>query len=432
VVRRHIAAVSLGALVIACNALTGASDLGVCEGAACVSEGPDAAALPDANVDASVGGDGSMPLPASCTDGQKACEGRTAATCVGSAWNRTPCPEVCLDGACVVSPSCRNPSGTGCATSRSCCERMPVPAGTFNRRNAAATPATVSAFSLESFEVTVGRFRSFVTAGGGTRLSPPAAGAGAHPKIAGSGWQTTWNSFLPVDSTALQASLGGGTWTASSGANEHKPINNVSWMVAFAFCAADGGRLPTNAEWNYAAAGGSEQRIYPWSSPPASTTIAPANAAYLCSFALPAQSCPPSVCSVGGTSPCIFTQCSIAGGTCSAPACTGCDMAADVAPVGSLPAGVGRFGHFDLGGNVAELVVDGVSRKNNDPLPTPCVDCASLVPASPQTGGAGETDVLTLGGDWNGAAATLRTDDFTTVRLNDQSVRVGFRCAHDD
>jgi formylglycine-generating enzyme required for sulfatase activity len=107
-------------------------------------------------------------------------------------------------------------------------------------------------------------------------------------------------------------------------------------------------------------------------------------------------------------------------------------MAADVAPVGSLPAGVGRFGHFDLGGNVAELVVDGVSRKNNDPLPTPCVDCASLVPASPQTGGAGETDVLTLGGDWNGAAATLRTDDFTTVRLNDQSVRVGFRCAHDD
>ena len=100
--------------------------------------------------------------------------------------------------------------------------------------------------------------------------------------------------------------------------------------------------------------------------------------------------------------------------------------------MGSLPAGVGRFGHFDLGGNVAELVLDAVGRKSNtDPLPTPCVDCASLMPAAPQIGGASETDLLTLGGSWNGAAPTLRTDDFAAVRLNDISVDVGFRCARD-
>ncbi|WP_438023210.1 formylglycine-generating enzyme family protein [Sorangium sp. So ce233] len=48
------------------------------------------------------------------------------------------------------------------------------------------------------------------------------------------------------------------------GENEARPIRCVSWSVAFAFCAWDGGRLPTEAEWNHASAGGSEQREYPW------------------------------------------------------------------------------------------------------------------------------------------------------------------------
>jgi len=33
-----------------------------------------------------------------------------------------------------------------------------------------------------------------------------------------------------------------------------------------AFCIWDGGFLAGEAEWNYAAAGGSEQRSYPWGS----------------------------------------------------------------------------------------------------------------------------------------------------------------------
>ena len=414
---------------VACNALTGASDLAVCEGATCASE---PGALPDGgpNGDGSVS-DGST-LPAACVDGQKACEGRTAARCVGTSWSRTPCAEACVDGACLAWPSCRNAAGAGCAATRSCCETAPVPAGTFNRRSSPQTPATVSAFSLDSFEVTVGRFRSFVAAGGGTKLSPPPAGAGAHPKIAGSGWQTGWISLLPETTEALTTLLATGTWTPSAGAAEHKPISSVPWLVAFAFCAADGARLPTYAEWNYAAAGGSEQRVYPWSSPPTSTTVSTANAAYQCAFALPAQSCPPSVCSAGGASPCVATQCLIAGGTCTSSPCTGCEVSVDVAPVGSFASGLGRFGHFDLGGNVAEHVLDALDRKTNkDDLPNPCVDCASLLPPPPVVGGAGEAATFVLGGDWNTLSPSLRTDDFTTVRITAQTSRIGFRCARD-
>ena len=41
-------------------------------------------------------------------------------------------------------------------------------------------------------------------------------------------------------------------------------MNCIDWYDAFAFCAWDGGRLAMEAEWNYAAAGGSLQQPYPW------------------------------------------------------------------------------------------------------------------------------------------------------------------------
>lgn len=54
-----------------------------------------------------------------------------------------------------------------------------------------ADVATVRDFYVDKYEVTVARFRVFVNTGRGTQQNSPGEGAGAHPKIAGSGWNSS-------------------------------------------------------------------------------------------------------------------------------------------------------------------------------------------------------------------------------------------------
>ncbi|MBM4359746.1 MAG: SUMF1/EgtB/PvdO family nonheme iron enzyme, partial [Deltaproteobacteria bacterium] len=55
----------------------------------------------------------------------------------------------------------------------------------------------------------------------------------------------------------------GGLCNAGVAGREQHPINCVDWNQADAYCKAQGLRLPTEEEWEYAATGG-DGRTYPW------------------------------------------------------------------------------------------------------------------------------------------------------------------------
>jgi len=248
-----------------------------------------------------------------------------------------------------TAPSCGGLAATcGPSENDDCCKSLRVPGGTFYRSYDGVEdmdkiyPATVADFYLDKYEITVGRFRQFMSTGMGTQASPPSPGVGAHPLIAGSDWDPTWNTNLSANTVSLKAAVNCSpnyqTWTDRAGSNESQPMNCLDWYTAFAFCAWDGGRLATEAEWNYAASGGSEQRYYPWSSPATSTTIDASYAVYC-------------------------------GGSCNGTQYVG----------STSPKGDGKWGQSDLAGNVDEWTLDWYA----SPYSTPCINCAEELEGAP-------------------------------------------------
>jgi sulfatase modifying factor 1 len=292
---------------------------------------------------------------------------------------------------CAIKPvggqSCQG-MDAGCGSDSSCCERPLVEGGMFYLSAYAtldgsvddrSAPATVTSFSLDKFEVTVGRFKNFLASGCFT----PEAGAGALPTIPGSGWDSSWNLALSVDGGNLETDIREKCFgynatpmgkSTLEDPDDRLPINCVTWYEAFAFCVWDGGRLPTEAEWNYAAAGGSLQRVYPWSVPPLNASVDAGYARY---------------------------------------------ESASPLPVGSLTAGAGRWGQLDLAGNVSEWVLD-----DYRPYPSECNACAFV------QGEAG-VDRVFRGGSFAEPATSLRTGYRDGQGPSYRAAVRGFRCAHD-
>jgi formylglycine-generating enzyme len=317
-----------------------------------------------------------------------------------------------LSGVCVpaidaqppppLAISCHKlPANCGASKNDSCCTSIEVSGGTYYRGYDVAGdfdsgntnfPATVSSYRLDKYEVTVGRFREFVEAGMGTQTNPPLHGAGARPNIAESGWRENWNKDLAANTGELVVSLRCdgflATWTDVRGDNENRPLNCINWFEAMAFCIWDGGYLPTEAEWNHAAAGGNEQRAYPWSAPAASVEIGGLFASYAASF-----------------------------NNCIGDGVTGCTIN-DILQVGSRPYGDGRWRHSDLGGNLYEWMFDWYAPHS---YPLPCDDCANLVEYA-----AGR---VFRGGAFSNFAGSMRTVNRASSPEEARLVNGGVRCA---
>ena len=302
-------------------------------------------------------------------------------------------PERCnpMSGRCDPACDSGNPgAGVNCGASgdQDCCGSPAIPGGQFSRSYDVVNysddtyVATIADFELDTFEVTVGRFREFVEAGLGTQADPPTAGDGAHPLIPDSGWDASWNTELEATTadliTELNCDLTFQTWSDSPSSEDTMPINCVTWYEAFAYCAWAGGRLPTEAEWNYAASGGDEHRVFPWGD-----DIDHDHAVWGCES--------------DGT-----------------PGCVG----DDIVTVGSRsPLGDGKWGHVDLAGSMSEWVLD----KFLDPYPMPCNNCAALDLGSGR---------MRRGGAWNESNPNrLRNGSRESATPWHRLTHMGFRCA---
>ena len=249
-------------------------------------------------------------------------------------------------------------------------EEILIPAGSFQMGCDSSNPAengcnnwwqtnelplhtvTLDAYYIDKYEVTNARYKACVAAGGCT--------------VPGS-----------VDSSKRSPYYGTSTYA-------DYPVINVTWHQASAFCAWEGKRLPTEAEWEKAARGSSNTRKYPWGDEFDGNRL--------------------NFCDINCESDWKDEAYN--------------DGYADTAPVGSYPSGASPYGVMDMAGNVDEWVQDwydssyySVSPSNN--------------PQGPETG----TYRVLRGGSWgyydSYVRSAVRNDGIPVFWFFDF---FGFRC----
>jgi formylglycine-generating enzyme required for sulfatase activity len=263
---------------------------------------------------------------------------------------------------------------TAAPTTTSSCPKamVHVPGGTFQMGSPEGSgtkderpqhEVTLSGYCIDITEVTVAAYTSCVTGGKCTAAAEPGTGR----------YESLCNGTRPD--------------------RQDHPINCVTWNQAVAYCAAVGKRLPTEAEWEYAARG-SDGRRYPWGNErPNETRV---------------NACGGECRELGkrlGSTEVMYE---------------GSDHWEATAPVRSFPAGMSPFGAFDMAGNVAEWSADWFG---------PYTPAESSNPHGPQTG----TARVLRGGAWYEAARLWVSG---VVRApyppTGASSILGFRCARED
>ena len=234
-----------------------------------------------------------------------------------------------------------------------------------------AHQVAISAFCLDQREVTVARYKACADAGK-CREAP-----------VGVAWQGI---------TKKERILFGATCNAQYKDRAEHPLNCVDWNLAESFCKASAGRLPSEAEWEFAARGPSVTR-HPWGDAPPDPTLL--------------NACDMSCKRWGQRNDipvrALFEE---------------LDNWPTTAPVGSFGAERSRLNLDDLSGNVREWTADWYG-----PYP-------AERQADPRGAAGGERRVV-RGGAWisgevSELSRTFRTAEVPAVRRHD----LGFRCAY--
>jgi serine/threonine protein kinase len=246
-------------------------------------------------------------------------------------------------------------------------------------RETPARTVTVSPFYLDVYEVTNQDFASFLN----QRMFVEVREDEEH-KLQRFVHDRERNSLLAdlwPDYSGLMRDATG-QFLSRKGQERH-PVTMVTWEAAWLYCRAQGKRLPTEAEWEFAARSGTRRR-YPWGEDePRCDGVVFGRDPELACKALPSRP----------------------------------------QPVGTAPQDRTPEGVCDLGGNVGEWVQDQFRLPYYPPCGA-CVDPHGEANLPPQ-----EDTRVFRGGGWSGAAAMMRSA--ARGRWNRQRALygLGFRCA---
>jgi len=219
----------------------------------------------------------------------------------------------------------------------------------------------VSAFKMDKKEVTAGEFKQCVNAGNcsSSGLNMPYWSGKEQPDWA---WTCTYNT----------------------GKDSH-PINCVDWSQAKAYCEWKGKRLPTEAEWEKAARGGTES-IYYWGN----------NGDNACSYGNVADKSAKEKWSDWTIAECR-------------------DGYQTTAPVGSFKPN--SYGLYDMAGNVWEWNSDWYDENYYQSSPE----------KNPEGAGSGSYRVL-RGGSWVYNSESVRASNRRWYGPDSRNYNIGFRC----
>ena len=204
---------------------------------------------------------------------------------------------------------------------------------------------TLSAYYIDVNEVTVAQYVAFLNSGGK---------------------DTHYISDMS-DPFCEITKIGEGNYSVASGKGNF-PIVYVNWEDAKAYCEWAGKRLPTEAEWEYAARG-MDGWTYPWGE-----------------------------------------------GIDNTKANYDSNVGTTTTPVGTYPTGASPFGCLDMAGNVWEWVSDWRAAYSSTP---------QINPTGPETGG----DRVMRGGSWLADNLSCRAAWRSSYDPSVRNFTLGFRCA---